>query len=234
MQGSGFEALVIYHHTLTAINQLREPLHDEVRATVFRVEGDKLTPVEPEFQNRVLRSQFYPIKSADRRDGWVKTLRAHWYRHHDELKSYGDAQQAEWAGVFEGRAKIALKRESDDTAASYKHRLAELKNRSRDKELEKLALRLQEEEQESLMNLFEEIREDAKAKATNIEDQMQILRQDVERTRITLEAEQKRRLKEVLPNRFSIREVRVLPLAVMFVVPTTAEDIGGLGLEGRG
>ncbi|TWU54782.1 hypothetical protein Poly51_35010 [Rubripirellula tenax] len=107
----------------------------------------------------------------------------------------------------------------------YKHRLAELKNRSRDNELQKLAEQLAEEEQESLMNLFEEIREDAKSRATNIEDQMQVLRQDVERTRITLEAEQKRRVKEVLPNRFAIREVRVLPLAISYVVPATAEDM---------
>jgi superfamily II DNA or RNA helicase len=225
VQGSGFEALVIYHHTLTAINQLREPLHDEVRATVFRVEGDNLTPVELEFQNRVLRSQHLPIKSPERRENWVRTLRAHWYRHRDSLKAYEDSEQAHWSEVFKKRATIALKRESDDTDASYKHRLKELRNRSRDTELEKLARQLQEEEQESLMNLFEEIREEARAKAMSIEDQMQILRQDVERTRITLEAEQKRRLKEVLPNRFSIREVRVLPLAVTYVVPATAEDL---------
>lgn len=225
MQGSGFEALVIYHHTLTAINQLREPLHDEVRATVFRVEGDKLTPVELEFQNRVQRSHLYPIISPERRDAWVRTLRAHWYRHRDALKTYEDLQQSEWSGVFNARAKIVLKRESDDTAASYKHRLAELKDRSRDNEIEKLAQQLAEDEQESLMNLFEGFREEAKSRVSNIEEQMQILRQDVERTRITLEAEQKRRLKEVLPNRFSIREVRVLPLAVMYVVPATAEDL---------
>ena len=53
---------------------------------------------------------------------------------------------------------------------------------------------------------------------------MTVLKQDVERTRQTLEMERDRRLKEVLPNRFAIREVRVLPLAVMFVVPATAED----------
>ena len=38
---SGFEALLAFHYTVTAINELREPLHDEVVATVFRVEGDR-------------------------------------------------------------------------------------------------------------------------------------------------------------------------------------------------
>ncbi|MCA9137174.1 MAG: hypothetical protein KDB00_10455, partial [Planctomycetales bacterium] len=225
MKGSGFEALLIYRHTLTAINQLREPLHDEVRSTVFRVEGDRLTPVEPDYQNRVLRSQLFAIQSADRRDDWVRTLRAHWYRHREALERYDNEEQAHWSGIFDGRAEIALDREVNDTKASYQHRLAELRNRSRDKELQRLAEQLAEEEQESLMNLFEEYREEAKSRASNIEDQMQVLRQDVERTRITLEAEQKRRVKEVLPNRFSIREVRVLPLAVTYVVPATAEDM---------
>ena len=38
---SGFEALLAFQYTVTAINELREPLHDEVVATVFRVEGNQ-------------------------------------------------------------------------------------------------------------------------------------------------------------------------------------------------
>ena len=41
---TGFEALLVFHYTVTAINELREPLHDEVRSTVFRVEGGPLGP----------------------------------------------------------------------------------------------------------------------------------------------------------------------------------------------
>ena|GEM_PF-4855366 len=100
-----------------------------------------------------------------------------------------------------------------------------MKDRSRDQEIEKLAKQLVEEQREALQRtLFEEIEEDQKFRLAGIEEQMSVLKQDVERTRSTLEAEQKRRLKEVLPNRFAIREVRVLPLAVMYVVPAVAED----------
>ena len=226
MQGSGFEALLIYHHTLTAINQLREPLHDEVRATVFRVEGDRLTPVEDEFAERVLHSQFYGIKSSDRREEWVRTLRSHWYEHRTSLEAFDDRHEKEWKTKFDQRAQHVLKRELDDTKASYKHRLDELKDRSRDKEIEKLAKQLIEEQRESLQrSLFEEIEEYKKARLASIEEQMAVLKQDVERTRQTLEVERDRRIKEVLPNRFAIREVRVLPLAVMYVVPATAEDL---------
>jgi len=64
---SGFEALLAFHYTITAINELREPLHDEVVATVFRVEGHRLTPVADDFQQTVMHSEFHPIKSP--RDG---------------------------------------------------------------------------------------------------------------------------------------------------------------------
>lgn len=226
IQARGFEALLVYYHTLTAINQLREPLHDEVRATIFRIEGDELTPVESEFEHRVLHSQLYPVKSADSREDWVRTIRGHWYNHSEALKSYSQEQESHWSTAFTERAKVALKRETDNTKASYKHRLGELKDRSRDKEIEKLAKQLVEEQRESLQQmLFEDLQEDAKVRVANIEEQMQVLKQDVERTRAALEVEQKRRLKEVLPNRFAIREVRVLPLAVMYVVPATAEDM---------
>jgi len=226
MKGSGFEALLVYHHTLTAINQLREPLHDEVRATVFRIEGDSLTPVDAEFEHRVLHSQLYPIKSADSREDWVRTLRGHWYGHSEALKAYSDDQKSSWETDFTERAKLALEREANDTKASYKHRIAELRNRSRDKEIEKLAKHLIEEQREALQRrLFEEIQEDAKARVANIEEQMAVLKQDVERTRTVLELERDRRIKEILPNRFAIREVRVLPLAVMYVVPATTEDM---------
>jgi superfamily II DNA or RNA helicase len=225
MQGSGFEALLVYHHTLTAINQLREPLHDEVRATVFRVEGDKLTPVEDEFAHRVLHSQLHSIKSAERREDWVRTLRSHWYEHRSALEAFGDQQEEFWNSAFEQRAQQSLERELEDAKASYKHRLAELKERSRDKEIEKLAKQLVEEQREVLQRLlFAEIQEDAKVRVANIEEQIGVLKRDFESTRQTLEVERDRRIKEVLPNRFAIREVRVLPLAVMYVVLATAED----------
>ncbi len=225
IEASGFEALLVYHHTLTAINQLREPLHDEVSAAVFRVEGDRLTPVEPDFEHRVLHSRQYPIASVERREDWVRTLRGHWYHHRSELEEFDGKQEELWKIEFEKRAEQSLKVELDDVKSSYQSRLAELRDRSRDRELEKLAKQLVEEQREALQRaLFAEIQEDVRERASNIEEQISVLRQDVERTRLTLETERDRRIQEVLPNRFAIREVRVLPLAVAYVVPAAAED----------
>ena len=78
---TGFEALLVFHYTVTAINELREPLHDEVCSRVFRIEGDRLEPVEHDFEQTVLRSEFHPIKSPVRRDDWVRAFRGRWFTH---------------------------------------------------------------------------------------------------------------------------------------------------------
>jgi hypothetical protein len=54
---------------------------------------------------------------------------------------------------------------------------------------------------------------------------MTLLRQDVDRTRELVERERDHRIKTVLPKRFQIREVRVLPLGLTYLVPATAEDV---------
>ena len=128
--------------------------------------------------------------------------------------------------VFDGRAKAALKRELDAAKESYRYRLKELQDRSREQELTKVAKELLRQQVEAMQpTLFEEIQEEAKYRVQELEEQMSVLRQDVERTRELVEKERKHRTEIVLPKRFQIREVRVLPLALTYVVPATAEDV---------
>lgn len=226
---SGFEALLVFHYTLTAINELREPLHDEVLSAVLRVEGDRLVPVEDEFERLVLGSEFHPVKSSARRADWVRTIRGHWFPHKQELESLLTRRQQEIRTVLEGRAKAALDRELDAAKESYRYRLKELQDRSREQELDKLARVLVREQAEADQPvLFEDIREEAKLRVQDIEDQMTVLRQDVERTRELLTKERDHRLKTVLPKRFTLLDgsqgVRVLPLALTYLIPATAED----------
>ena len=73
--------------------------------------------------------------------------------------------------------------------------------------------------------LFEEMVEDSQVRLQEIEEQMTVLRQDVEQTRLRLEQEREQRVNVVLPKRFQVREVRVLPLALTYLVPAAAEDV---------
>jgi superfamily II DNA or RNA helicase len=227
---SGFDALLVFHYTVTAINELREPLHDEVASTVLRIEGDRLVAVDADFQRLVLGSEFHPIKSAKRREDWVRTLRGHWFQHKAEIEALLKRKEKSLRGVLEGRAKTAVTRELGAAKESYQYRLRELKDRSREQELGKLAKALLRQQAEAMQpTLFEEIQEEAKVRVQEIEEQMAVLRQDVERTRDLLTKEQEYRLKVVLPKRYSLLEgsqgVRVLPLALTYIVPATAEDL---------
>jgi superfamily II DNA or RNA helicase len=223
---SGFEALLVFHYTVTAVNELREPLHDEVQSAVFRVEGDGLAPVEESFGQGILRSGLLPVRSAARRDDWVRTLRGKWFGHRGGLEAFRRAKEAALLTMLQGRADATLRRESQAAAESYQFRLGELQERSRDKELQRLAaelLRQQAEAEEP--SLFESVQEEARVRAREIEQQMAVLRRDVERTRELLTQERDHRLRVLLPRRFKLREVRVLPLALTYVIPAAAEDL---------
>lgn len=227
---SGFDALLVFHFTVTAINELREPLHDEVVSTVLRIEGDRLVEVDDEFQRVVLSSELHLVKSSHRREDWVRTLRGHWFQHKTELEKFLRSQETGLRGTLEDRAKKALQRELEAAKESYRYRLRELQDRSREQELGKLAKALVRQRVEAEQpTLFEEFQEEAQLKVQEIEEQMSVLRQDVERTRELLTKEQDHRLKVVLPKRFALLDgsqgVRVLPLALTYVVPATAEDL---------
>jgi superfamily II DNA or RNA helicase len=223
---SGFDALLVFYYTITAINELREPLHDELVSRVFRVVGERLEPVEQDFERDVLRSEFLPIKSSSHRDDWVKAFRGRWFPHGKAIEAYLGEQESALKDVMQTRADSTLKREGDAAKESYRYRLKELQDRSREQELEKLVKQLVREKSDlDQPMLFEEFREDSKLKLQEIEEQMTVLRQDVDRTRDQLSRERDNRLNIVLPKRFRVREVRVLPLALTYLVPATAEDL---------
>ncbi|MFH1740118.1 MAG: helicase-related protein, partial [bacterium] len=225
LPNASFEAAIIFHYSLTAINELREPLHDEALSAVFRVEGDRLSRVEKSFENEILRAGLLNIQSESHLKDWVKTFRGKWFSHSDFLENFMKAQQAFFASEFETRAKEALKREQTDVRDSYTHRLKELKERSRQQELENLfKARRQMEIAAKQLRLMPELQEDAEIPIKEIDEQIAVLRQDVEQTRRQLEREQKQR-DELLKKRYTIRDLRVLPLAVQYVVPASKEDL---------
>ena len=107
-------------------------------------------------------------------------------------------------------------------ATSY--RLRELQDRSREQALRKIAKELVRQRVEAQqLALFEEFQEEAEMGLQELEEQVAVLRQDVERTRQLLTRERDNRINIVLPKRFQIREVRVLPLS---------HDLPGPGCQG--
>ena len=101
-----------------------------------------------------------------------------------------------------------------------------MKDRSREQALRRIAKELVRQQVEAQqLALFEEIQEESEMGVRALEEQIVILRQDVERTRELLTRERDNRINVVLPKRFQLREVRVLPLAMTYLVPAAAEDV---------
>jgi Helicase conserved C-terminal domain len=222
---SNFEALLVLHYTLTAVNQLREPLHDEVLSTVFRIEADGLVPVEQSFQQSILSGDFHPVRSPKRHEEWVRTFRSRWLGHKQALEAFQKQEQARWFGVLQARATTTLEREKKVAKESYDYRIKELQERTREREISHLAKELVRERAESEQGLlFEDFKEEAEGRKQDILDQIELLKRDVDDTRRSLTNERDYRLKSLLPRRFELREVRVLPLAIEYVVPAGLND----------
>ena len=153
-------------------------------------------------------------------------LRIKWPAHRKEFEAFLKSHEKNIASDLKTKAETNFKRELEAARDSYRYRLKELQDRSREQELSKLAKALLAEQAEAAQPaLFEEITEAAEIRVSDLEDQMAVLRQDVDRTRDMLTRERDHRLNVVLPKRFHIREVRVLPLALVYLIPATGEDL---------
>jgi hypothetical protein len=221
---ANFEAMLVFHYTVTAINELREPLHDEVCSRLFRVEADRLAPVEEAFAATVLRETTYPVKSPPRRDEWVRLFRGRWPAHRRQLEAFRETQEEAYRTDLQARADAARQVERDAEAEGYRYRIKALQDKTVSKELQALSTSLAEEQAET-PSLFPELNEARQVRIRDIEGQVEILRRDMDETRGRLERERDYRLKELLPRRFRLRDVRVLPLAVEYLIPATAEDL---------
>ena len=223
---TGFDALLVFYYTLTAINELREPLHDEVCCRVYRIVGDQLEAVDHDFEQSVLGSEFHPLKSATSRDDWVRAFRGRWLTHRKQLEVFLRSQEAALKTDLQARADATKKRETEAAKESYRYRLKELQDRSSDRERLRLAKEILKVETEmERYVLLPEVQEELQVSQKQLDEQMELIQQDVERTRELLTREQKHRLELVLPKRFKLREVRVLPLALTYLVPATKEDL---------
>ncbi len=220
-----FEPVLIFHYYATAINELREPLHDEVFSAVFHVPGDKLSRVEKPFEDEVLHGDLLNIQSHSNLENWVRIVRGKWSRHQTSLERFMENRREELASELERRAKEALKREQVILRDSYAHRLKELNEHSRKEELEKLVKQRHRLEVEGKqLRLLPEMQEEIELSIRDTDQQIELQRLDFEDTRRRLEREQELR-RELLAKRYTIRDLRVLPLAVQYVVPATAEDL---------
>jgi DNA repair exonuclease SbcCD ATPase subunit len=182
--------------------------------------------VEDDFGRAVLDGEFHPIKSSARRDDWVRSLRTHWLRHKDHLETFLRSQETDLQTVLQRRADATLKRELQAAKESYQHRLRELQDRSREQALRRIAKELVRQRVEAQqMALFDELQQEAEMEVQELEQQVAVLKQDVEHTRQLLTRERDNRINSILPKRFQLREVRVLPLSMTYLVPASKEDL---------
>ena len=228
---SGFDALMIFHYTLTVTNELREPLHDETVSTVFRVDGNSLQSVESNFEHSVLNQRLVSIGSSDRLESLRRKLIPLWDSgdvggHRVWLENYMSQIQKDRQLEFVAKAKEALTENKKAAKSAYQYRIKALEKRSEEKEYEKIARELNRAEAaEAQATMFADQQQETAQSLEELMNMMELIKVNINVTKEKLENELDNRLNNILPARYNIQSVRVLPLAVEYVVPVTAEEL---------
>lgn len=222
----GFECLAILHYVATATNSLRETLHDEVISKVFRVDGSLLSPVAAEYQDLILHETSYSIASDSRRGEWIRTLRLKWDDHRKAFERVLSQHQTVLKSEFEKMAAENLKVNLKSTRDAYDRRLKALDESRRDKEEEKAARQLVEAEiKADQPTFFEDINESRDRRVREIRELIESLQLNMDDLKRRLESEKEERLTKLIPGRFTIKDVRVIPLALEYLIPALPEDL---------
>ena len=108
-------------------------------------------------------------------------MRTHWLQHKEALEKFLRSQEGEMKAVLERRAAATLKRELQAAKDSYEYRLRELQDRNREQQLRKFAKELVRQQVEAEQkSLFEEFRQEAEWVLQELEEQVAVLRQDLD------------------------------------------------------
>jgi len=228
----GMEAVVFAHILLTAVNDLRETVHAELVTCGFEIRRDRLIPLRPELEREVAALEQSELGQAALAD-WISRLRQVWVDHEGGLGRIVQSEKETWTARLEAEAARALSREKAGQEELYNQRLQELARRDLDKErkrrlreLEKAKVQAQQRAlfEDENRRLEEEL-ERAKRRLRDIDLQRDL--DERSRLRDRLQREKKRLLEDVLPRRYSLRQVDLQPVALQFLVRPLGHGGGG-------
>ncbi|MFB3789295.1 MAG: DISARM system SNF2-like helicase DrmD [bacterium] len=225
IQRPHFDGFLAFHYLLTVINERFETVHDQVGSVLFEIRGNDLSPMPDALTREILGEPAGPLLNTTRRDALLDAIKKHWPSHQDRLEAFMKQTEKAVAGDMAARAKAALAKTKKAEAEKYEYRLKELEKSTNPKELEKRLRELHKMEIDlSVGYLFSDWEAEQAGKKQSLEQEIDLLKKDMERTKAELEREKEYRLNELLPKRFTLRPPRILPLAIEYLVPATGEE----------
>jgi len=223
----GLDGVLLLHLLVTATNELRELVHEELRTIPFGVRGANLNPLQPALWEQLSHQEPSRLETASL-EAWLERLQPHWPRYRETLEEFIEQERGRWEEELHRALEQAYKEMRKHYEQAFRHRLAEIERDRRSDQLERYRERLQKEleraRQLALLPEEEAIRwERIRELERKIEEEELKKRQaHLAYLRNLLEGERERMLERVLPRRHALAQVHVQPVAVEIWVPLSS------------
>ncbi|HOC94203.1 MAG TPA: DISARM system SNF2-like helicase DrmD [bacterium] len=213
---TGLECVMVVYHTLQAVNTLRENIHSEVCASMFKVAGDRLSKMD---EALVAQITALPTHKLGRNElsPWESRLRKLWLPHEEQIKTFLLELKKELKTDFDRRMKEFFSIEKSSRKTEFDNRIKEIEKQKHPKAIERL-MKQRDEQRKRLSHgiLFADIQAEEEQKLRDIE--WNLINTHVEQLKELLSREKERIVNGVLPKRFTLESVDIHPLAVEYIV----------------
>ncbi|MHB9112919.1 MAG: DISARM system SNF2-like helicase DrmD [Thermoleophilia bacterium] len=213
-----YEAVMVVWVLATALNELRETVHEEVIGLPFSDDNGNLLALDERFWAELSRETLIGLP-LDTLAFWQDRLRERWVEYRRQILQLLEKRKTAEKARVEGWLSAWKTRESDREAASFALRLEELEQGVDVRTMEKVQKRLIKAEQVAIQTTFDEEensrREGRVAQLRRELDAASFELQHSHRQalRHQLELDRERVLTQVIPKRFTLAHFDLYPLA---------------------
>ena len=216
----GINELIQIDLLLEVTNKLREVIHQEVITLNYQCDGENIIAIDDSLKQFIPNIQKQKL-TLDEIDDVLDDIRDEW----DEIKSdvrkeiqkFKDEKEQYFKNILDNK----FKEEKENQKKIFEDRIKELKDDRLEKAKEKIAKDLQEQTrdlQELQMSLIEDVEGKVKEQIKNLEVQRDLIISNKQIMKDILEKEKERVLTKVLPQRYSLNNIEVHPLAIEYIV----------------
>ncbi|WP_394866576.1 DISARM system SNF2-like helicase DrmD [Paraclostridium bifermentans] len=216
----GINELIQVDLLLEVTNKLREVIHQEVITLNYQCDGDNIIAIDESLKQYVTNIQKQKL-TLDELDDRLDDIRYEWDEIKSDVRKEIQAFRDEKEAWFKQTLEAKLKEDKELQKQIFDNRIKELKDEKLEKAKEKISKDLQAQTndlQELQMSLIEDVEGKVKEQIKNLEVQRDLIISNKQIMKEILEKEKERVLTKVLPQRYSLNNIEVHPLAIEYIV----------------
>ncbi|KPI52020.1 hypothetical protein KW94_10625 [Clostridioides difficile] len=216
----GMNELIQIDLLLEVTNKLREVIHQEVITLNYQCDGDNIIEVDDSLKQYITNIQKQKL-TLDELDDVLDDIRDEWDEIKSDVRKEIQAFRDEKEAWFKQTLDVKFKEDKELQKQIFDNRIKELKDEKLEKAKEKIVKDLQSQTQdlnELQMSLIEDVEGKVKEQIKNLEVQRDLIISNKQIMKEILEKEKERVLTKVLPQRYSLNNIEVHPLAIEYIV----------------